>query len=115
MQHKLVKFEDNYADEFDVEGFKTFTPEEFESWERKLKLVFDHENHVEIYFGTNEYCGYCSLLEYQSCLTISSIFATDVDFIRAHITTSEYGYGHFLDPVVHYEELLNDLEGKHVQ
>lgn len=64
----LVSFSDNYADEFDIDGFRIFTTEEWEKWKSFLPQG-DFENG----FGTNENTKYSSKEEFLSACTIKPI------------------------------------------
>lgn len=70
---KLIKYNDNYADEFDVEGFLILTDEEWENQLHISKLVFDTLGSVEIYFGTNEFIEYDSFDEWLNTFKVKDI------------------------------------------
>jgi hypothetical protein len=48
----LLKYEDDYADEFDVYGFMLMTDEEWNKFEKVIDCMEDFPQ--EFYFGTNE-------------------------------------------------------------
>lgn len=50
----LVKFDSNYADEFDIGGFIVMSEEDWEKHNVLVKKKFDEEGEIEVYFGTNE-------------------------------------------------------------
>lgn len=64
----LVSYDDNYADEFNINGFKVFTTEEWEKWKSSLP-----ENSFEHGFGTNECIEYSSKEEFLATCTVKSI------------------------------------------
>ena len=66
----LVKYRDNYADEFDVNGFRIFTFEEWENWKLNLK-----EEQLHAGFGTNEACEYESKDDLLRCMKVIPISA----------------------------------------
>lgn len=86
MKYFLVKFNDNYADEFDLEGFWL---EKAESKEEVIILIsngFESERGnkypVECYFGTNEYLQYNNIEDYLSVLNISEITKEEYDVLQ---------------------------------
>ncbi|QPB12213.1 hypothetical protein [Providencia phage PSTCR5] len=72
MKYALITVENNYADEFDVEGFGLFKGEELEQALKLLNSLEEVENQ-EIYFGTNE-----------------QIFLHDTTFCVKELTEEEY-------------------------
>ena len=67
MTKVLIKFYDNYADEFDVEGHKVF---DLKEWDDHLTSAKDLSYPREIYFGTNEFCEYYNYEAYLRCFTM---------------------------------------------
>ena len=103
----LVKFDDNWADEMDVSGFKLFDNlddwnEAIKDFEDELKADRGYEKdellgEFEIYFGTNEEIAYTSMEDFLKhfkviLITEDQKFAIESIFPEA---TSDYGYGHF--------------------
>lgn len=64
----LVTFDDNYADEFDVMGFRIFTTDQWEKWKSAIP-----EKNSSIYFGTNECTDYSSREEFLETCTVKPI------------------------------------------
>jgi hypothetical protein len=101
----LVKFDDNWADEMDVSGFKIF--DNLDAWEKCVneftKNRFDgeepeddEENYFEVYFGTNEYNEYESMDEFISNFDIAEISDEEAVAIEKIFPEStSCGYGHF--------------------
>lgn len=58
-KYVLVKFQDNYGDEFDVDCFWTTSLESFNKFKRLLELE-DIDEDQEFYFGTNEFVNFDS-------------------------------------------------------
>ncbi len=79
--HVLVKYDDNWADEFDVEGYRVFTRSEFEHF---VDMVSNHSfDGVRHGFGTNEEIEYFDVESYLNTLTATAISAADFDtFVR---------------------------------
>ena len=75
----LVKFDDNYGDEFDTNGFRIMTQKEFDNYLAGAREDFiqaaatEHSwygTEVERYFGTNEgwrWCDYEDFMHSISC------------------------------------------------
>lgn len=55
MTYTMLKFYDNYADEFDVEGFVVVKSEFAKKW---LRLAGVFEGEISLGFGSNEYIEY---------------------------------------------------------
>lgn len=53
----LVKYNDNYSDEFDISGFKLYTKEEWVKFALNARILFECKV-VEYYFGSNEAISY---------------------------------------------------------
>lgn len=70
MSYILAKFDDNYADEFDVHGFMVMDQEYYNQFVKDLpKIKFPNE----IWFGTNEGITFQSLDEYKKAFTFQEI------------------------------------------
>lgn len=74
MEEKLlIKFNSDWADEFDVSGFMVIS---FKDWQNHITNVakqFLSTSEIEVYFGTNESMTYESLLNYINKFTITPI------------------------------------------
>jgi len=92
----LVTFSDDYADEFDVNGMKLFTNEEWDAYCKfaREKVVWGQG----LYFGTNEGIEYDSAEDYLRCFDAKEISDEEAETIKKLIprAASEYGYGLFL-------------------
>lgn len=71
MKNFLVKEDGNWADEFDLAGFKILKKESLSKV--KESLIDGREFPCEIYFGTNEAQEYSSKKEFFADLTIKEI------------------------------------------
>ena len=99
----LVKYEDNYADEFDIAGFKIFeTNDHYIKWSEEVEHAFYFDDcdlvrtgPVEIYFGTNEFVSFETIKDYQKCLEVKEISAYEADLLESLIGAD---YGIFIDP-----------------
>lgn len=127
----LVRFSDNYADEFDVDGFKVYTPEEWEDVKEGAKKVFAkvekkniaeklrittlklqdpkgyhyfRESEEEFYFGTNEAVIYSSYADWLSSYTVTEITPGQENTLDLLFGSTSYGYGIFIEPEYYDEE-----------
>lgn len=97
----LVQYYSNWADEFDVSGFRVMSKEQ---WEKHLSDVetffkklfaaplpepekeYSSKNRearqVEVYFGTNEAMLYESFDDYKGCFTVKEITNSDHDVLK---------------------------------
>ena len=67
MKYYVLKFEDNYADEFDVSGIILTTENELNEFNDAIKWLKEnwipkgenkYRGEIEVYFGTNEFLKY---------------------------------------------------------
>jgi hypothetical protein len=96
MKYYLVKYEDNYADEFDIQGFRIFTEVELKAFKTLVKTA---KYPQEVYFGTNESISYDSFTDYMSRLDIEEVTEEEASLLTklfGYDTTTEYGF--FLNP-----------------
>lgn len=66
---KLVKYTDDYADEFDIYGFNIFTDEEYEKFIEIINLV----ESIEFCFGSNQSIEYETPEDLKSCFIIRKL------------------------------------------
>jgi hypothetical protein len=96
MSKVLVKFEANYADEFDIYGFDIMEKSEWEdhlTWVNNITEETDGEYQwpIEEFFGTNEAILFYDYNEYVSCFTVVDITEEEVETIDKFFTTYERG------------------------
>lgn len=105
--YKLVKYEDNYADEFDIVGFKIMTEQEYFEWRDMVEksFLFDEDNQVrdttdrEFYFGTNEFVTYQNANQYFDQLEVIDLANHEAAALLSMFAKEiQYGYGTFIDP-----------------
>jgi len=96
----LVKFDDNWADEMDVSGFKLFKSEQ--DWQKAIdkfkdELDIDDEEDCcfEVYFGTNEenqYTSFSRFLRRFEVIHISDAEAAVLLTLFPNLVQFEYGH-----------------------
>lgn len=111
----LIKFDSNYADEFDTEGFIVMSELDWlhhivgveKQFERRDK---DHQpdkwgnrEGIEVYFGTNEQIIYETFESYRSSFTTSEL--SDADF-----RTLERLFGKSYGPIKNGMVVMIDVE-----
>jgi hypothetical protein len=109
----LVKYDDNYADEFDVHGFRVFSTEEYKTWKNHIK-----KGNISYGFGTNEGNEYSSKKEFLSTLTEIPISIEQARtlfdlFGRKSIRCSDWN-GRNYDTITHYTECAYSMFPSHV-
>jgi len=81
----LIKFQSDYADEFDVYGFQIMNEKDYKRFQNTLKeyekYLNINENSLEYYFGTNESITWESFDDLIKSITISGISAEKTDFL----------------------------------
>lgn len=88
----LVRFTEDYADEFDVSGMKIFTEEEYVSFidnqkyakdlERKGEIVTGEFEEIELYFGTNEWLSFETVDEIIKALDVREITEQEFNTLK---------------------------------
>ena len=88
----LVKFNDNYADEFDVGGFRFYEEKEWNKYKKlvKEKIKFPKEAS----FGTNEFIEYNSAEDYFKCTEVKKLSEEEYNFLVKLF--GKYGIGIFI-------------------
>lgn len=74
----LVRWEDNWADEMDLEGWKVMDQAELDAWKSRLEKI----GYCTLSFGTNEENEYESGREILNCCTIKTITDTDAEVLQ---------------------------------
>jgi hypothetical protein len=95
-EYVLVKFDNNWADEFDIKGFVALSKEKWDEYKRKIKETFG-ENEFNWYFGTNEDLIFEEgAVSYLKSFSESKISKSEFDFLKkkfAHAKDSMVKYG----------------------
>lgn len=102
MTKVLIKFHDNYADEFDVEGHKVF---DLKEWNDHLTFAKDLSYPREIYFGTNEFCEYYNYEAYLRCFDLKILSDNEYETL-SNLALLESGTFLMFDPDFENEEEL---------
>jgi len=104
----LVRFTEDYADEFDVSGMKVYTEEEFKVFTDGLKLIEKREDdrEIEIYFGTNEYLYFYTKYDFLGIFKAEEISEQEYKTL-VRLGLKEFGHGSVFDYAEHYEEEAN--------
>ena len=88
----LISWADNYADEFDFEGYSILTESE---WKKLKKSIKKKNKSFELYIGTNEWVEYDNGQELLDCLSVSKITKKEKKFLENNLG-SEFGFTSFL-------------------
>lgn len=108
----LVKYNDNWADKMDIDGFALFTEEEYNEFVSIVNKVCDLLRAREIfeyYIGTNELIIHDHEKYFADCFKTHSISALTYELIRFNICDGNLAYGFFpmdamCDFLAQYEE-----------
>lgn len=73
MAYVLVKFEKDYADEFDICGMMACTTEEWEAFKKDALEKIEDQPDAEYYFGTNEYVSFEGAAEFDDAFDVMDI------------------------------------------
>ena len=82
MSWLLINFADNWADEFDIDGWFISESDVWEKFKNQpLREVGRMDGSFDIYFGTNECCSYKSLAHYLSHFHVKEISDSDAEVL----------------------------------
>lgn len=73
MSFLLIKFEADYADEFDVSGIMLQTSSWYEQHMKNAQELFNKRSSREVYFGTNEAVQYEGFDSYKRAFTVTEL------------------------------------------
>ncbi len=88
----LIKFDCNYADEFNMSGFKLVSHDEFYAFLHRVKEYFKENKTLEIGFGSNESFILESENGLTDCFTVTSIFEHEENVLLNLFENAECGY-----------------------
>ncbi len=87
MNYFLIKFEGNWADEFDVAGFSVLSEEEWETLQEEIQsIVYPYE----LGFGFNESLYFEDQEELQKCIIVRKLTNEEAYTIEKYFTNN-YG------------------------
>lgn len=78
----LIKFESNWADEMDIEGYYVTTVELYNKYIEEFKKYFEEEDSLSYCVGTNEEIEFDSLDELLECYDTKSITISDYEVLE---------------------------------
>lgn len=90
---KLVKYDSNWADEMDIDGFDVFTDSKWEKYLKSFKDHFDKGDEYSYGIGTNEEIEYSSYDEFVRDFKVTEITDEEAATIEKHF--GKHGYGFF--------------------
>ncbi len=90
MEYLLVKFNDNYCDEFDVDGFNIMSEQEFKDYLEEWKKEIEKNGFDEFYFGTNECLTYEGVDEFEKRFTTEPLTEEEALVLKKFFKSS-YG------------------------
>jgi len=94
--YKLVKYSSNWADEMDVDGFRTMTEKQYKEWGKEWKKTFKEDGEYTFYIGTNEDIPYEDYESLMADFTVEDITKEEFETINKLIPAADsYGYGFF--------------------
>jgi|JI10StandDraft_1071094.scaffolds.fasta_scaffold66129_7 hypothetical protein len=93
MSKIFVEFDNNYADEFDVNGFRIMDRKNWEKHLEKAKKTFEEEETQEVYFGTNEQIIFEGFDDYERSFTVKDITDEEAKVLSKFLGNQ---YGTFL-------------------
>lgn len=105
-KYYLMQFNDNYCDEFDVQGFSLITLDQYKMYEFVVNNVNKYYGSYTVGIGSNEDIEYQTLSEFLSCIKVSEISTNDYRSINAYFGNN---YG-LVYPISDIEFIAEELE-----
>lgn len=78
---KLLKYDSNWADEMDIDGFTIMSDEGWESWKTDIQKFFKKREYWNYGIGTNEDIEYGSAKEVLKDIKVIDISEDEADII----------------------------------
>jgi hypothetical protein len=108
----LIRYADNYEDEFEVSGFVVLTSKEMNDFDTALNVLetIMESTELSFYFGTNEEMVYDDFKFFLEAISVSVLSKSEGAFMLKQFGKS-YGthpYFHIMDLVKNYKEDAND-------
>ena len=108
----LFKYSDNYADEFDVNGFVLVSSAALvANFRNMVDMYFDELRSPEFYFGTNEYLEVVDTDEYMRLVTIAEITENEAETLYNLLGGNMYGVT-FFDQIIDDNPVYVEVCGK---
>ena len=98
----LLSYKDNYADEFNVEGFQLMTEGDLENFKSKAIKCFDELGGYDFCIGSNETLRYDDHADFMSYITIKEI--SDIEYYVMRTVLDSFYFGFFPDIHDFYDE-----------
>jgi len=109
MSYFLVKFNDDWADEMDIDGFHVYDKE---VWQRIVTRVKNYGGGFDAHFGTNEENEYMDADDLLSNYKVTEIFEQDYDTLKRLFAKSYdnnlIDYGNFPTPWENWDEEIDE-------
>ena len=107
-KYYLMQFNDNYCDEFDVQGFSLITLDQYKMYEFVVNNVNKYYGSYTVGIGSNEDIEYQTLSEFLSCIKVSEISTNDYRSINTYFGNN---YG-LVYPISDIEFIAEELDYK---
>lgn len=104
-KYYLMKFESDYCDEFEVQGFSLITLDQYKMYQFVADNQDKHTESFDIGFGTNEEIYFENLSEFLDCISIDEISTNDHRSINAYFGDN-YGLVHPFKNIEYFAEEL---------
>ena len=89
-KYYLMKFNSDYCDEFEVQGFSIITLDEYKMYQFVVDNQDKYTNSFDIGFGSNQEIYFENLSEFLSCVEVSELSINDYRGISSQLGSS-YG------------------------
>ena len=104
-KYYLMKFESDYCDEFNVQGFSLITLDQYKMYQFVVDNKDKHTENFDIGFGSNQELYFEDLSEFLDCISVHEISTNDHRSINAYFG-SNYGLVHPFKNIKYFAEEL---------
>lgn len=104
-KYYLMKFNSDYCDEFEVQGFSIITLDEYKMYQFVVDNQDKYTNSFDIGFGSNQEIYFENLSEFLSCVEVSELSINDYRGISSQLGSS-YGLVSPIEDIKYFAEEL---------
>ena len=104
-KYYLMKFDTDYCDEFEVQGFSVITLDQYKMYEFLFNNQDKYTESFDIGFGSNEELYFENLSEFLDCIKVEEISNNDARTLNAYFG-GNYGLVHPIRDIEYFAEKL---------
>lgn len=107
---KIVVLSEDWADEFNADGFEIMTDEQYKEFDKAIEALPDDLEGQEFFFGTNEALQWHTKQQLRDSLKIRDITEEECDTITQALGMNGKSYGLFPISTDALQDIVEDLK-----